>query len=82
MHVKFFDGTSKCLGKGFIFIALSNGYGKTVSNLKVLDSIPTLSYFRVLFISSHSGLTGVNVGSPNPDAPGARYVSDWASEYE
>lgn len=55
-------------------LALSNGFGKTSSNLKVLDLVPSLSALKNFFISSHSRLTGVG-------ALGARYVSYGAGEY-
>lgn len=69
------------IGKGDIFIVFSNGCGQSFSNLKAFNFVPSLSSFRELFISSHSGLTGVISGAPNPGAPGRGYVSDDIDEY-
>ena len=58
-------GISKCLGKGTMVIALSNGYGQALSNLNVLGSFPSLIVLSAFFISSHSEFRGVLVVPPD-----------------
>ena len=60
---------------------LSNGYEETISNLKVLEFVPSLSALREFFISSHLELTSVDIGAPNPSALGVGYVLDCVGEY-
>lgn len=70
------------MGNGAIMIAFSDGYRQTVSNLKVLESIPFLSALREFLISSHLELTSVDIGAPSPGAPNAGYASDCVGEYK
>ena len=50
-------------------MALSNGYGQSSSNLKVLQSVPSLRLLRAFFISSHLEFIGEGVTTPDPGAP-------------
>ena len=58
-------------------MTLSNRYGKNISNLKVLDLVPSLSSFKEIFISSYYGFIVV-VGN----APSIGYVSDRVGKYK
>ena len=62
-------------------MALSKGYGQTVSNLNVFGSFPCWMAFRAVFISSHYALMGDGCGVPNVEAPIGRYVLVDATEY-
>ena len=57
-------------------MVLSNRYGQSFSNFKVLESVPSLTNFRAFFISSHSKFIGRVMSAPDPSAPSVGYVEN------